>query len=148
MFTFPALLTNLQFTLVSLATAGRSEAQWTAGIRASFTVPVRVQTSIEYFWAQPAPLNVIQWAPGDIIFKGVSYSVNLSNMLYNTWTNIGVTYTADALYGNIVDRFSISATGPSASTYISWINTQQCISSTVDRYKRLWRRKSSYVTIQ
>jgi hypothetical protein len=146
-FTFPALLLNLDFKLVALATSGRSEVQFTAGTRAAFTIPVKLQINTSWSWSQPQPSAVINWAPGDITFKGVSYQISLSNILYNAWSNIGVTFAADAYYGNIVDRFSISATGPSVTTYISWIGTYQCVSSTVTRYKRMWKKQDTLVLI-
>jgi hypothetical protein len=149
-FNFPALLLTLNFQLVATATAGKHLVQWTAGTRASFTVPTRhqINTSFHAASVKPTPSATISWAPGDITFKGASYSIGLTNLLYNTWTDIGVTYTADTTYGNIVDRFSVTATSPSASTYIGWIGTQQCISSTVTRYKRLWVKKDVFVTIR
>jgi hypothetical protein len=147
-FTFPGLLVNLTFKLVAIGTAGRSEPQWTAGVRAAFTKPVAMKTVTEYFYDPPERLAITTWAPGDIIFKGVSYSISLSNLLYDSWNNIGVTFAGDTLYGNVVDRFSISATSPSAATYTSWIGTERCISSSVTRYKKLWRRQSVYITIR
>ena len=90
---------------------------------------------------------MIQWRPTDIIFKGISYSLNLQSVLTDAISNAGVTYAADTYYGNTVDRFSVSATAPSASVYIGWIGTEQILSCVVDRYKRLWVRKTQWITI-
>lgn len=149
-FNFPALLLTLNFQLVETATANKRLVQWTAGTRASFTVPTRHQINTTWHAAnaKPSPSATISWAPGDITFKGASYSIGLTNLLFNSWTDIGVTYPGDIVYGNVVDRFSVSATSPSASTYIGWIGTQQCISSTVTRYKRLWVKRDVYVVIR
>lgn len=144
-FTYPAILTSLDFRLAALAIANRSEVQWTAGVRASFTVPSKMRIVTTYFLSQPAPTAITNWAPGDIMFKGVSFSISLSNLLFESWNNIGVTFAADAQYGNIVDRFNISATFPTPATYGTWIGTERCISSVVDRYKRLWRKKDIFV---
>jgi hypothetical protein len=148
MFTFPALLTSLDFRLAALGIANRSEVQWTAGIRASFTIPAVMNVVTSYYTSRPAPLTPISWAPGDITFKGVSFSISLSNVLYNAWSNIGVTFAGDAQYGNLVDRFSIAATSPSAAGYAAWINTQQCVSSAVSRYKGIWMRKDTFCTMR
>lgn len=148
MFTYPAVLTSLDFRLAALATAGRSEVQWTAGIRASFTIPARLTVVTSYYLSTPAALEPIFWVPGDITFKGVSYSLSLSSILYDAWSNVGVSFAADTLYGNIVDRFSVAATYPSATTYVGWIGTSKCISSIVSRYKRIWMRKDVYIIIR
>jgi hypothetical protein len=148
MFTFPGILSYLSFALVSLAAANRKEPQWTAGIRASFSAPTIVRNYTEYFTYQIGPNTPYTWAQTDIVFKGLSYSVNLQNVLTDAWSNIGVTYASDTYYGNTVDRFSISATSPSATSYVSLIGGEQCISSVVDRYKMYWIRKSSYVVLR
>jgi len=147
-FTFPAILSYLSFALVALATANRKEPQWTAGIRAAFTAPSAIYEETAFFTTAPAPVLLYTWAPTDILFKGISYSLNLSNVLTDAWTSIGVTYASDAYYGNTVDRFSISATTPSATTYVNAIGTTVPISSVVDVYKKLWVRKTSYVTLR
>jgi hypothetical protein len=147
-FTFPAILLSLSFALVQLAAANRKEPQWSAGIRAAFTIPVQLFSTIEFFRAQPATIALYTWAPTDIMFKGISYSLNLSNVLTNTWTDIGVTYAGDTYYGNTTDRFSISATTPSATNYVNAIGTQVPISCVIDRYKGLWIRKVTYVYLK
>ena len=146
--TFPGILFYLSFTLVSLATANRKDPQFAVGIRAPFTVPATVQTNTEFFTSQPPVPALYIWAPTDIVFKGISYSINLSNVLSDTWSNIGVTYTSDAMYGNTVDRFNISATSPSATNYINAIGTWQAVGCTIDMYKRLWVRKTSYIQLR
>jgi hypothetical protein len=150
MFTFPGILTSLSFALVTLATATRHEPQWSAGVRASFSATTNIQNITEFFapGAPPALLSPYTWAQADIVFKGLSYSINLQNVLTDTWTNIGVTYASDSYYGNTVDRFSISATTPSASNYVSTIGITACISCVIEQYKRFWVRKSSYVIIR
>ena len=147
-FTFPGILSYISFALVALAAANRKEPQWTAGIRAPYTTPVNVRNFTEFFWTSVGVWPLYPWAPTDIIFKGLSYSINLSNVLTDTWSNIGVTYSADAYYGSTVDRFSISATSPSASNYVANIGAEKAIASVVDRYKRLWVRKTTFVILQ
>jgi hypothetical protein len=148
MFTFPGVLSYLNFALVALAAANRKEPQWTAGIRASYTTPARIKNVTEFFTSPPALITLYEWAQTDIVFKGISYSLNISNVLTDAWSNIGVTYASDAYYGNTVDRFSISATSPSASGYVGWIGTDAPISCVIDRYKMWWVRKTSYVVIR
>jgi hypothetical protein len=148
--TFPSILTGISFALVALAAANRKEPQWSAGIRASFTIPTRLITTVEFFASDWSPTSVVPyvWAPTDIIFKGISYSLNLNNVLCDTWTNIGVTYASDAYYGNTIDRFSISATSPSATAYINAVGTLQPISITIEKYKRLYVRKTTSIYLQ
>jgi hypothetical protein len=146
--TFPGLLFGLSFALVDLAATNRKEPQWIASIRFPFTIPTSIQVVTEFFWTQPPDLAAYQWRPTDIIFKGISYSLNLQSVLTDAISNAGVTYASDAYYKNTVDRFSVSATYPTASAYISLLNTPQVLSSVVDRYKRLWVRKISYVWLQ
>ena len=148
MITFPAILSYISFALVSLATANRKEPQWVAGVRASFTTPTVVTNNTAFFRTNPGTETLFTWAPTDVIFKGLSYSINLSNVLTDTWSNIGVTYSADAYYGSTVDRFSISATTPSASAYTAVIGNTAYLSSVVDRYKGLWVRKTSIITLR
>lgn len=147
MITFPAILQYISFQLVKLAAPNRSAVQFTPGIRSQVAVPTRTITHTEFFFDQPPAVNPIQWRPADIMYKGLSYSISWSNILCDAWTNIGVTYAGDEVYGNAVDRFSIAATAPSASTYVSWIGTNQPISCVIERYKRLWVRKTTYVLI-
>jgi hypothetical protein len=147
MFTFPGILSYLSFALVALADANRKEPQWTAGIRASYSAPTNIRNLTEFFTAQPGLVTLYKWAQTDIMFKGISYSINLQNVLTDAWSNIGVTYAADAYYGNTVDRFSISATSPSATAYVNAIGSEVAISCVVDRFKRLWVRKTSYVVL-
>jgi hypothetical protein len=146
--TFPGILFYLNFALVSLAEVNRKDPQFAVGIRAPFTVPVNVKTVTEFYLSQPGLPTLYTWAPTDIVFKGISYSLNLSNVLSDTWSSIGVTYTADALYGNTVDRFNISATNPSATAYTNAIGTWQAIGCTIDTYKRLWIRKVAYIQLR
>jgi hypothetical protein len=146
--TFPGILYYLSFTLVTMADVNRKEPQFAVGIRAPFTIPTIKKTVTEFFTTQPAVPGVYIWAPTDIVFRGITYSINLSNVLTDSWSNLGVTYTADALYGNTVDRFNISATTPSATNYINTIGTWQPIGCTIDTYKRLWVRKTSYIQLR
>jgi hypothetical protein len=147
MFTFPGILGSLSFTLVSLAAVNRKEPQWTAGVRASYSVPTNIRTHTEIFNATVMPTTpaLYGWAQTDVVFKGISYSLNIQNVLTDTWSGIGVTYAGDAYYGSTTDRFSITATGPSASNYMAAIGTEQPISCVIDKYKRWWIRKISYV---
>ena len=150
-FTFPSILSYLSFALVQLAAAGRKEPQWTAGIRASFTIPTLLITTVEFFpsdWLPTAGGVLYNWRPTDIIFKGISYSLNINNVLTDAWSNIGVTYAADTYYGNTVDRFSISATNPSATSYVNAIGTLQTVSVTIERYKHMYMRKTTQVYLQ
>lgn len=144
-FTFPAILTSLDFRLAALGIANRSEVQWTAGVRAQFTVPTKMRIVTTFYDGPVNAIDITGWAPGDIMFKGVSFSISLSNLLFETWNGIGVTFAADAQYGNLVDRFNITATFPTPSVYNTWIGTEKCVSSVVDRYKNLWRVKNIYV---
>jgi hypothetical protein len=146
--TFPGILFYLSFTLVSLAEVNRKDPQFAVGIRAPFTVPANKKTITEFFTTQPPVPTLYTWAPTDIVFRGITYSINLSNVLSDTWNSIGVTYTGDALYGNTVDRFNISATSPSATNYTNAIGTWQAIGCTIDTYKRLWVRKTSYIQLR
>ena len=148
MFTFPGILSYISFALVALAEANRKEPQWVAGIRASYTAPTTIRELTEFFTSVPAAPALYAWAQTDIIFKGISYSINLSNVLTDTWSSIGVTYSADAYWGNTVDRFNISATGPSATAYSNAIGTEVAISCVIDKFKRLWVRKTSYVILR
>jgi hypothetical protein len=148
MFTFPGVLTALSFALVALAAANRKEPQWTAGIRASYSAPTNIRNLTEFYTSPPALWPLYAWAQTDIVFKGISYSINLQNVLCDAWSNIGVTYAGDTYYGNTVDRFSIAATGPSASTYIGAIGSEVAISCVIEQYKRLWVRKTSFVVLR
>ena len=147
--TFPAILSYISFQLAAKASpAGSSEVQYTVGIRAAFDAPTILQTNTEFYLTQPQPTSVFTWKPTDVLFKGASYSMNINNVLTDTWSGIGVTYAADAVYGNLVDRFNISSTVPAASTYTSLIGTFQIVSCVIERYKRLWVRKVTYLLIQ
>jgi hypothetical protein len=151
MFTFPGLLTGLSFALVQLAVTTRHEPQWTAGVRASFSAPTTIRTQMDFFPpgpTAPALWGLYTWAQTDIVFKGISYSINLQNVLCDTWSLIGVTYAGDTYYGSTTDRFSISATTPSATNYTLAIGSEVAISSVADRYKRFWVRKTSFVTLR
>jgi hypothetical protein len=147
MFTYPGILTYLGFALIQLADAGRKEPQWVAGIRASFSAPATIRNFTEFFTSVPSLVPLYRWATTDIVYKGISYSMNLQNVLTDTWSNIGVSYTSDTYYGNTVDRFSISATSPSATTYTSNIGGEAAISCVIDKYKRFWVRKTSYTIL-
>jgi hypothetical protein len=146
--TFPGILSSLSFVLVTLATVNRKEPQWVAGVRAPFTAPTQVHTVTEFFTSVPTPFALYTWAPTDITFKGISFSLNLGSVLTDSWSNIGVTYAGDAYYGNTVDRFSITATSPSASGYVSLIGTEVAISCVIDRYKRFWIRRTSFIVLR
>ena len=148
MFTFPGILSYLSFALVALAAANRKEPQWTAGIRASFSAPTSVRNQVDFFTTPPTMATLYTWAQTDIVFKGISYSINLQNVLTDAWSNIGVTYASDAYWGNTVDRFSISATSPSATNYVAIIGTEQPISCVLEQYKRFWVRKTSLVVMR
>ena len=127
---------------MALAAANRKEPQWIASIRFPFTVAVPIRTITEFYWAQPAATAVISVASNGHHVQGNLVFAEFAECIDGRDKNAGVTYAADAYYGNTVDRFSVSATVPSASTYISWIGTEQILSSVIDRYKRLWVRKT------
>ena len=145
--TFPGLLFGLSFALVALAEVNRKEPQWTASIRFPFTIATPITVRTDFSWTTLPAYAAVQWRPTDIIFKGISYSLNLQSVLTDAITSAGVTYSGDAYYGNTIDRFSVSATYPSASAYIGMVGTEQVLSSVVERYKRLWVRKTSLVTL-
>ena len=152
MFTFPGILTGLSFALVQLAAANRKEPQWTAGVRASFSAPTTLRNQVDFFPYTTVPSTLLPglytWAQTDIVFKGISYSLNIQNVLTDTWTNIGVTYAGDTYYGATTDRFSISATSPSATAYVAAIGVEVPISCVVEQYKRFWVRKISLVVLR
>jgi hypothetical protein len=152
MFTFPGILTGLSFTLVPLAAVNRSEPQWTAGVRASFSAPTSLRNQVDFFPFGTNPASLIPtlytWAQTDIIFKGISYSINVQNVLCDSWSLIGVKYTGDAYYGGTTDKFSISATTPSATAYTLAIGTEVPISCVLEQYKRFWVRKISLVVLR
>jgi hypothetical protein len=145
--TFPGILYSLSFALVTLATTTRHEPQWVAGIRTPITIPTQVRITTEFFWSVPTPIATYQWRPTDVTFKGISYSLNLQNVLCDAITSAGVTYAGDTYYGNTVDRFSVSATSPTATQYLAVIGQEAALSSTIDRYKNMWIRKTSYVAL-
>ena len=149
-FTFPGLLTYLSFALVALAAANRKDVQYAVGVRAPFTVPTVMLDRTEFFVNQPTYNSVplFTWAPTDIVFKGLSYTLNIPNVLTNALTGMGVAFSGDAYYGNTVDRFDVAATSPSATAYINLIGSWAAISMTIDHYKRLWVRKTTYVIIR
>jgi hypothetical protein len=147
-FTFPGILSYLSFALVSLAAANRREPQYAVGARTAYTAPTSVRNQMDFFITQPALWGLYVWATTDVVFKGLSYSINIGNVLTETWNSIGVTYSGDAYYGNTVDRFNVSATSPSASTYIAAIGSEVAIACSVDKYKRLWVRKTSLITLR
>jgi hypothetical protein len=148
MFTFPGILSALSFALVALAAANRKEPQWVAGIRAPFSVPTNIRNLTEFYASVPTLWPLYTWAPTDITYKGISSSLNLQNVLTDTWSNIGVTYAGDTYYGNTVDRFSISATAPSATAYVTAIGGEVAISGVDDKYKKIWVRKTSFVVLR
>jgi hypothetical protein len=148
MISFPAILINMSFALVQLADATRKEPQWTAGVRAGFTTPTKVTCFNAFYRTPPTPDAIYTWKPTDIVFKGISYSINLSNVLTDTWTGIGVQYSADAYYGNTTDKFSITATTPNASGYVAAIGSQVAIQCVIDKYKGLWVKKLLAIDLQ
>jgi len=149
-FTFPGLLTYLSFALVALAAANRKDVQYAVGVRAPFTVPTVMIDRTEFFLNPPAYNSVplFTWAPTDIVFKGLSYTINIPNVLTNALTGMGVQFTGDAYFGGTTDKFNVSATNPSATDYINTIGGWQPVSMNIDRYKRLWVRKTSFVIIR
>src|SRR5580765_1446083 len=145
--TFPGILYGLSFALVTLATTTRHEPQWVAGIRTPITIPTQIRIQTEFFWAFINGYTPYQWRPTDIMFKGISYSINLQNVLCDAISNAGVQYASDSYYGNTNDRFSVSATTPTASQYLAAVGTEQVLSSVTSRYKNMWIRKTSYVVL-
>jgi hypothetical protein len=148
MITYPAILSSISFGLLALAATNRKEPQWVVGVRSAFTSATLVWTDINFFTSEPAPDPLFTWKPTDILYKGASFSMSISNVLCDTWTNIGVSYTSDAYYGNLIDRFSISETEPSATTYAGAIGTWQTVGSSVTRYKRFWVKKTVQIVLQ
>jgi hypothetical protein len=146
--TFPSILTYISFVPVHLAEVNRSEPQWVAGVRSGFSTWTPTFTHISFWVNKPATTALFVWKPTDVIFKGVSYSISLSNVLTDAWTNIGVTYAGDTKYGSLSDRFNINATVPSASTYTNTIGQQVCIASVVKKYKMLWTREDTYIELK
>jgi hypothetical protein len=149
-FTFPGLLTYLSFALVPLAAANRKDVQYAVGVRAPFTVPTVMIDRTEFFVNPPAynAVPLFTWAPTDIVFKGLSYTINIPNVLTDALSSMGVTFAGDAYYGNTVDRFNVSATSPSATGYINVIGQWAAVSVNIDRYKRLWVRKTTMVILR
>ena len=148
MITFPSILSYISFSVVALATANAHEVQWTAGVRSTFAVATRLFTVTNVYPTEPDPTGLFVWKQADITFKGISYTVSLNNVLTDAWTSIGVTFAGDVKYGNLVDRFSIQKTVPSASEYVAAIGQNRCISSVVERYKRVWVKRDTFALIQ
>lgn len=148
-FYFPALLTDIVVAKVSLAdtAAGdpRSEVNWQPVWRPGFTMDVNFIVTTTFHLTQPSPDTQYVIRTNDIVFKGISFQVNLPRVLNDTLTGKGVTFSGDALYGNLSENFSVAASVPSASSYN--IGSTQVIASKVSPWRMLWVKRTTKLVL-
>jgi hypothetical protein len=146
-FYFPALLTGITVAVVALADTvdadPRNEVNWQPVWRPGFSMDVNFIVTTSFHLSDPGPDTQYVIRTNDIVFKGISFQVNLPRVLNNALSSVGVAFSGDALYGNLTENFSVSASVPSASSYTSAIGSTQVIASKVSRWRLLWVRRTT-----
>jgi hypothetical protein len=150
-FYFPALLTGITVAVVALADTPdgdpRNEVNWQPVWRPGFQMDVNFIVTTSFHLTEPAPDTQFVIRTSDIVFKGISFQVNLPRVLNNTLSSVGVTFSGDALYGNLSENFSVSASVPSASSYTSSIGSTQVIASKVAPWRMLWVKRTTKLVL-
>ena len=149
-YTYPALLTNITAAIVALADQGgldRSEVNWQPVWRPGFSIPVQFQVVTTLHSSAPSPSTIFLIRTNDIVFKGVSFQINLSRVINNAIGPIGVTFSADGIYGNLSENFSVSASVPTRTAYEAAIGSYQTVASKVAPYRRVWVKRDTNLLI-
>lgn len=146
-YTFPGILESCAVNVVTYGTNDTEGVQVIPSLRAAVTTATRIKTITTFHVTEPAPEDVYQIAPNDLVFRGITFSVSFNNVL-----NDDITLTADGFlsdqYTGLVDEVTFGASFPSASAYIAAIGTEVLTGNDIKYYRGgIYIRRNTYLVL-
>ena len=85
----------------------------------------------------------------DLNFQGVFFNVQASGVLTDSFTTTATSASDNPTWGVVIETYSVTASSPSASTYLAYGGTAQIISWSLKPWKyNLWRLESVSVVME
>jgi hypothetical protein len=132
---FPTLLTGISLQKVELKDATNSEVIWYPNtLRPLQNVPAVFRVSTKFFTEQPPNIDVFVMLTKDLVFRGRSFQISISNVLCNT-ISVSVTFSGDSVYGDLTEGITFQATNPSADDYYNSIGKLQVVGADITRFR-------------
>jgi hypothetical protein len=148
---FPALLTDIVVEKIQLADDANGDDRYEVRAfpvwRPGFSLETNYRVRTTFHTSPPTPDTIFAIVTQDIVYNGISFQVNIPNVLNDSLSGIGVSFSADGVYGNLTENFSVSASTPSATSYDGQIGTEKVIASKVQPWRRLWVKRTTFLTL-
>lgn len=146
-FTFPSILTSCAVDILTYGTNDTETVILTPVLRASVTTATRIKTITTFHTTPPAPDEVYQIVPNDLLYRGVSFSTSFHNVLNNE-----ITLTADGFlsdqYVGLIDTVTFGESFPTATQYLDDIGEEKQIGCDIQFYRGgIWIRRNSFLTL-
>lgn len=146
-YTFPALLSSIEVDLVDFGSPATEAVQVRPVLRPSVTVATQITTVTTFSTTEPAPVPVFQLVPNNLIFRGITYSIAISNVL-NDDISLSVSGFSTNQYLGLTDAVSFGASVPSMSAYTAEIGTSVVIGCDIKFYRGgIWIKRISTLVL-
>lgn len=146
-YNFPALVFDISLSVEEL-TPGRSEVYWFPNsMRAEPNVPAIYRVVTSFFTAAPAPSTIFTLPMGNLIYNGISYTINIGQVL-NDEITVDAEFVGDERYGDLQEEHIFPATPLSATQYTDLIGTYQLVGVEINRWRgSIWVAQNLFVLL-
>lgn len=146
-YTFPSILESFDLDIVTYGVNDTEGVTLTPVLRAAVTTATRIKVVTNFLTTPPAPDDVYQIAPNDLIFRGQSFSVSLNNVLNDDFTLTASGFLSDQ-YVDLVDTVTFGESFPNATDYIADIGTEQLIGYDLKYYRGgIYIQRQTYLVL-
>lgn len=139
---FPTLLTGISLTKTTLV-ANRAEVVWFPNtLRPIQNVPAILRVTTSYHTSTPPPETIFVLPTRNIVYRGVSFEISISNVLSDKIT-LSVTFITDSKYGGLTEAVTFAATNPTATQYYAQIGQYKIVGCDIS----IWRGRINVKTL-
>lgn len=146
-FTFPAILQSFALDILTYGTNNTETVALSPVLRASVTTATTIRTVTTFHTSEPTVDAVYQIAPNDLVYRGASFSVSLSNVINDDFTLTASGFASDQYVG-LVDTVTFGESFPNKTDYTAAIGTEVRIGCDTKFYRGgIWIKRSSWVEL-
>jgi hypothetical protein len=147
-FPFPTLLTGITLFTVELSSSTDNEVVWYPNtLRPLQNVPAVFRVTTSFFSAEPPAVDLFVMPTRDLIFRGQSFEISITNVL-NDEITVSASFSGDTQYGDLSEGITWAPTNPSATDYYNAIGTYQVVGVDITRYRgNIWSMQLSEVVL-
>jgi hypothetical protein len=138
-YAFPTLLTGIALQKVELTSETNSAVIWYPNtLRPLQNVPAVFRVTTKFFTDRPPNTDVFVLPTRDVVFKGRSFEINISNVLCDP-ISLSVSFNGDTTYGDLTEGITFEPTNPSATDYYRSIGSLQTVGCDITRLRgNIW----------